>query len=555
MKNQTHTPSRTLTLRAKLVLSIAIPVVAMLAITIGLCIVASSVKTKVRLAKEESAAYARFAQQLKLDAVQVQQFLTDIAATRGQDGLDTGFAEAEQAAKAFRDVLAKFQTMFDRENDRAGLEQVAKLRSDFDAYYATGQTMAKAYVAGGPSAGNKLMSAFDKTVKQLMEPLEQFVQSQTEELGQALASIESSTSMLRNATLGAGAIVLVLCGVVLVMVTRSIVRPIQGIADGLSAGAEQTASAAGQVSAASQSLAEGASEQAASLEETSSSLEEMSSMTKRNTENAVKVNELAREARAAADTGAADMQAMASAMAAIKTSGDDIAKIIKTIDEISFQTNILALNAAVEAARAGEAGMGFAVVADEVRNLAQRAAQSAKETSAKIENAVTATSQGAQISEKVSQSLKAILHKVRQVDELAAEVASASKEQSQGIGQVNTAVAQMDKVTQSNAANAEESASASEELNAQAECLKDAVGELLRLVGGQRTDRSSAGVAQSSKNLRPEKKAAAAPRRSVPGHDRGRSESTSQNQPEPAFSAKARREGTEIPMEGDFKEF
>jgi len=527
----------------------------MLAITIGLCIVASSVKTKVRLAKEESAAYARFAQQLKLDAVQVQQFLTDIAATRGQDGLDTGFAEAEQAAKAFRDVLAKFQTMFDRENDRAGLEQVAKLRSDFDAYYATGQTMAKAYVAGGPSAGNKLMSAFDKTVKQLMEPLEQFVQSQTEELGQALASIESSTSMLRNATLGAGAIVLVLCGVVLVMVTRSIVRPIQGIADGLSAGAEQTASAAGQVSAASQSLAEGASEQAASLEETSSSLEEMSSMTKRNTENAVKVNELAREARAAADTGAADMQAMASAMAAIKTSGDDIAKIIKTIDEISFQTNILALNAAVEAARAGEAGMGFAVVADEVRNLAQRAAQSAKETSAKIENAVTATSQGAQISEKVSQSLKAILHKVRQVDELAAEVASASKEQSQGIGQVNTAVAQMDKVTQSNAANAEESASASEELNAQAECLKDAVGELLRLVGGQRTDRSSAGVAQSSKNLRPEKKAAAAPRRSVPGHDRGRSESTSQNQPEPAFSAKARREGTEIPMEGDFKEF
>ena len=152
--------------------------------------------------------------------------------------------------------------------------------------------------------------------------------------------------------------------------------------------------AAGQVSSASQSLAEGASEQAASLEETSSSLEEMSSMTKRNAENAQKANELAKQARAAADTGVGDMQAMNAAMDAIKASSDDIAKIIKTIDEIAFQTNILALNAAVEAARAGEAGMGFAVVADEVRNLAQRSAQAAKETAAKIEGAVSKTAQG-----------------------------------------------------------------------------------------------------------------------------------------------------------------
>jgi len=175
---------------------------------------------------------------------------------------------------------------------------------------------------------------------------------------------------------------------------------------------------------------------------------------------------------------------MAAAMKEIKTSGDDIAKIIKTIDEIAFQTNILALNAAVEAARAGEAGMGFAVVADEVRNLAQRAARSAKETSAKIENSVTKTAQGVHISEKVAQSLKEIIVKVREVDELAAGVASASKEQSHGISQVNVAVAQMDQVTQSNAASAEESASAAEELNAQAASLKESVAGLLQLIGG-----------------------------------------------------------------------
>ena len=175
-----------------------------------------------------------------------------------------------------------------------------------------------------------------------------------------------------------------------------------------------------------------------------------------------------------------------------KAAGDDIAKIIKTIDEIAFQTNILALNAAVEAARAGEAGMGFAVVADEVRNLAQRAAQSAKETAAKIENAVTKTALGVQISEKVAKSLQEIVEKARQVDTLAAEVASASKEQSQGIEQVNGAVAQMDKVTQTNAANAEESASASEELNAQAQTLKEAVTELLQLVDGDQARQNRA---------------------------------------------------------------
>jgi methyl-accepting chemotaxis protein len=333
-------------------------------------------------------------------------------------------------------------------------------------------------------------------------------------------------------------------------------RALRKVSESLDEGAEQVTAASGQVSASSQSLAEGASEQAASLEETSSSLEEMSSMTKRNAENAQKANDLAKQTRAAADTGVGDMQQMSAAMDAIKVSSNDIAKIIKTIDEIAFQTNILALNAAVEAARAGEAGMGFAVVADEVRNLAQRSAQAAKETAAKIEGAIGKSAQGVEISNKVAQRLNEIVTKIRQVDELVAEVAGASREQTQGITQINIAVGQMDKVTQSNAASAEESAAASEELNAQAVAMKESVTELLLLVGGNNrntvTKTFTTKTADRPLHTKAPHQAAPAKKQSIPIHGNGNGNGHSHAELATAGKINGR---SEIPLEGDFKNF
>ena len=326
--------------------------------------------------------------------------------------------------------------------------------------------------------------AYDKAAETLMDYNRVSAETSGKELG---GQVDQGVWMI-----SLGSTLCLLLGItVSVFSIRRITRVLSSLSETLNDGSNQVASAAGQISSTSQSLAEGSSEQAASLEETSSSLEEMASITKNNDTGASNAKDLANQARQAADIGAADMELMSQAMDAIKISSNDIAKIIKTIDEIAFQTNILALNAAVEAARAGEAGMGFAVVAEEVRNLAQRSAQAAKETAAKIEGAITKTEQGVQISSKVALNLQEIVVKVRKVDELISEVASASKEQTQGIQQVTIAVNQMDKVTQSNAAIAEESASASEELNAQAKALKEAVSHLLALVGTTQESRHS----------------------------------------------------------------
>ena len=302
--------------------------------------------------------------------------------------------------------------------------------------------------------------------------------------------------------LGVGLTTLILTIIIVSILLRSLLKPLVATIGNLKDNAHQVKAGADQITVASQSLAEGASEQAASLEETSSSLEEMSSMTKRNADSAKKASDLARSARQSADSGAKNVQTMTTAMDAIKASSSDIAKIIKTIDEIAFQTNILALNAAVEAARAGEAGMGFAVVAEEVRNLAQRSAQAARETAAKIEGAIHTTEQGVTISNKVASELSVIAEQVRKVDELVAEIAAASQEQSQGIEQVNTAVTQMDKTTQSNAASAEECASAASELNSQSESLNQSMKDLLAVIEGAAQSQTSPANYVSAPSLR-----------------------------------------------------
>jgi len=472
--------------------------------------------------------------------------------------------------------LRSYELMFVQEKDRAAkaaeadavhrenlglLDQLEKLFPSGTGHELVSRVHADLTHYAGSMA--QLRTRMDKDFEGAMKMLDQEIPEQVNQLNDGVSKFAAycndlagghvnqtvaGFNTIRKTALGFGSVSIGFTALVVALVTLNsgrIQRRLAEIVRQVTEGSQRVNESGGSVSSASQSLAERASEQAASLEETGASLEEMSSMIKRNADNSNRANELAKQARSAAETGARDMQGMSQAMKDISIASDEIAKIIKTIDEIAFQTNILALNAAVEAARAGEAGMGFAVVADEVRNLAQRSAQAAKDTAAKIEGAINKINQGVGINLKVGKVLEEIVSKARQVDELVAQVATASAEQSQGITQVNMAVSQMDKITQSNAATAEESAAAAEELNGQAASLKESVTELHQLVGG---GQNSAATINS----------AAPPSVKLPGPMPSSPREVALhngNGNRKPVSGRSTTVHGEIPLEGDFKDF
>jgi methyl-accepting chemotaxis protein len=240
---------------------------------------------------------------------------------------------------------------------------------------------------------------------------------------------------------------------------------------------EEVSNGSQQISDASQSLSQGATQSAASLEEISSSATHVGHQARTNAETATQANQLATAAKESAEHGSQRMDALNGSMAAITESSHQIAKIIKTIDDIAFQTNILALNAAVEAARAGRYGKGFAVVAEEVRSLAARSAKAARETSELIEGSSSRVDEGNRIAKETAEALSEIVSGIIKVGDLVGEVSAASNEQAQGIAQISQGLGQIDQVTQQNTATAEETAAAAEELSSQAEELRNVISQ------------------------------------------------------------------------------
>ena len=432
--------------------------------------------------------------------------------------------EAETVAKDLAEHAAIFHASVKANHERT-------LPSDIVAALDTVDKPLADYI----SSAEKIVSvaATDYAAAELLWPaFEESFSKLEAAMGEAGDKIQASVKAVNEASYGLGTqfritvVVSLLLAVVSLSlvswrVTRSIVTALDRVGEKLKEGSNQLHSSANEISNSSKTLAESASQQAASLEETSASLEEIAAMTKRNAESASSGARLGSQTQQAAAAGMAQLSELSHALNTIKaatgemqtavhdmqSSSQQVAKIIKTIDEIAFQTNLLALNAAVEAARAGEAGMGFAVVADEVRALAQRSAIAARETADKIETSVKRSEFGATASTKVVKSLSeveataqtiqqvfsGIVDQIKSLDQVVSQIAAASQEQTAGLNEVNMAVSQLDKVTQSNAAGAEENASSSSVMNSEAANLLNAVHELNAIVTGKTTTADATG--------------------------------------------------------------
>lgn len=417
-------------------------------------------------------------------------------------------------------------------------QDLASMESNYDAIGQQHNTFYQLITAGKMDEAAALLEQHAEPVFQHVSGLAaDAVQQQDRQMKDVIKATESQVSWGRWITM----IMILLSlavGVAIVFVVRQINTSLRKVIGSLSEGAAQVASAAGQISTSSQSLAQGASEQAASLEETSASSEEINSMARKNAENSQSATALVATSQQKFTETHHSLEQMVVAMGEIKDSSDKVAKIIKVIDEIAFQTNILALNAAVEAARAGEAGMGFAVVADEVRNLAQRCAQAAKDTAALIEESITKSNSGESKVDQVTVAIRAVTEDSAKVKTLVDEVTLGSQEQTRGIEQIAKALSTMEQVTQQTAANAEESAAASEELTAQASALMDVVRQLSSMVGGAEDTETVHATRSSSLHHSP---AVAPSRKAAPIEPRARALKP--------LSIRAEA----IPLESDFK--
>ncbi len=273
---------------------------------------------------------------------------------------------------------------------------------------------------------------------------------------------------------------------------RPLLISFRGIADKLNdtmmqinQSSSQVASGSEQVASGSQALSQGATQQASSVEELAATISEISGKVKQNADSAQQANEKAGSISMEMNVSSEKMQQMIEAMRDISSCSNEIGKIIKTIEDIAFQTNILALNAAVEAARAGSAGKGFAVVADEVRNLASKSAEASKNTSVLIENSLKAVENGTQIADETARSLFQAVNGVSEMTDIIGQISEASSMQADSISQITMGIDQISNVVQTNSATAQESAAASEELSSQSQIMKSLVGKF-KLKGGRK---------------------------------------------------------------------
>ncbi len=419
-----------------------------------------------------------------------------LAASAGMTAVERGVASAEmlqqkdksaeflkqygEAEKRVREELAAFAQMPCSEETRA---QLAALDAESTALQKAQETFVGMLQK---QQMDQALKAFDDTLLPKLARMSELAKGLVDQQAEQLAVISRNAEAKEGGSRWVTAGLLALCvavGIGLVFVARGITARLRELTGQIADCARGVSDASGQISSASRALAEGASRQAGSLEETSASSQELSSMTLSNAKNSQEATRLMARTDTQVTEANRQLAEMVSSMQNIGAASEKIARIIKIIDEIAFQTNILALNAAVEAARAGEAGMGFAVVADEVRNLAGRCAQAAKDTSNLIAESIETTREGKAKLDHMAGAIVGITESTAEVKRLVDEVSVSSGEQARGIEHIAGSLSEIERITQQAAASAQQSAHASSSMTAQSAAMDAVTQQLVAMVG------------------------------------------------------------------------
>jgi methyl-accepting chemotaxis protein len=422
----------------------------------------------------------------------VEQIRTTIYEMRfAQRGISLGVFESPQdtlkAETLFRDcgividrILNELEPRLDNAQSRA---LMASMRPKLQKWRSLGPEMERLAAARDTAGLSRLRTGEVRTLADEMDAAtKKLIAVETESLAKEKADAATIAAWAFRIQILLGFAFLA-GGISLVVWIRRVGLQIQGLAAHLHRGAEQVANTAQRVKSLGISLSEGASQQAASLDETAAGTEEVHAMTRSNLQNTVKAADLVAEVDGHMKAGTAAFEDMLASMKLITHSSDAIAKIIRIIEEIAFETNILALNAAVEAARAGEAGLGFAVVADEVRSLAGRCSQAARDTAALIDESVGRSREGSIKLQNLADLVHSMVASAGRVKALVDEVRLASEQQARGMEQIAQAVTRIESITQHTAAVATDGAAAGNEMSAQSGDLKSRASDLDRLFG------------------------------------------------------------------------
>ena len=498
--------------------SIALKVLALSSISLFLVIctalwtyyLSNEVRSLAVLAEVDGITLTRTAQQMDKDVIQIQQWLTDVSATRGRDGLDDGFEQADKSYQSLLIGIATFEEYYSNNNNEEKLAELGHIRNLAAEYYLSGKNMADAYVKYGPAQGNKRMRLFDEQAEILSQSLTPFVDYHYGILMREVEEVSGAVSFLMKGELIVFLIIglsIVTSAYILLQMIRTQMRKTQMVIEKLARGeligeleiqkgsdemgrlmgalgdlyrhlqvivgevnstSGRILSAANDIAADNLSLSEMSIKQASALHETSESMDLITDSVRHNAANAQKASELANNATDIAREGALAITNTIGSMGQVDASSRKISEITAVIDSIAFQTNLLALNASIEAARAGDGGKGFAVVANEVRNLAQRSASSAKEIKTLIEESVERVDAFSRQVDASGEALAEIVGAVREVSEVVEKMAQANHEQSEGVHQVNQAISAMNGMTESNNNVVLDAAKYSEDLKEQA---------------------------------------------------------------------------------------